>query len=319
MSILNSDILIYLKRKNIKRFGLFFLLAFVFLIFSKLSSSYNQTIKLKIKLTNLSDEIILSNDSLNVLDAVVEAKGFSLIPFIFKPYKEIDIDALKDVSLKSNRFLFDVNKNRYLIEQDLGESYKILSIKPDTLWLSYSELASKMVPVKFVKNISFEDGFDIVDDFTFNLDSIKVVGPIDSIKAIDNIQTQLLEITDVKNNIEESLMLNVSDYNNIEVFPKTIKVSGVVKRFTEGMVVVPFEIVNKDPQININYFPKTVDVSYYVDLERFNSVKSSDFRVICDYVEIEKSQSYLVPKLVAKPDFIKRASVKQKRIDLIFL
>ena len=80
-------------------------MAFLFLVISKLSNDYNQSIKLKIQLTNVDDEIIIVNDSLNYLDAVVQAKGFSLVPFLFKDYKLILKDADKDVSTFQNLYL----------------------------------------------------------------------------------------------------------------------------------------------------------------------------------------------------------------------
>ena len=54
----------YLKRTNVKRFIVFFIIAFVFLMFSKFSNDYKQTIILKpsIALT-VDDEIILNDDS----------------------------------------------------------------------------------------------------------------------------------------------------------------------------------------------------------------------------------------------------------------
>ena len=65
----NTNILDYFKNKNYKRFSLFFIAAFVLLIFSKLSSDYKQTIKVKVNLINVEDEIIIKNDSTTYIDA----------------------------------------------------------------------------------------------------------------------------------------------------------------------------------------------------------------------------------------------------------
>ena len=78
-----ANILEILKKRNINRFSVFLGIAFVFLIFSKLSSDYNQPIKLKLKFTDLPEEIIIKSDSSNIIEAVVEAKGFALIPYIY--------------------------------------------------------------------------------------------------------------------------------------------------------------------------------------------------------------------------------------------
>ena len=64
----------YLRKKDVKRFSIFFVLAFLFLIFSKLSNDYKQNIALKVELFNLDEEIVVEYDSLNKIIAFVEAK-----------------------------------------------------------------------------------------------------------------------------------------------------------------------------------------------------------------------------------------------------
>jgi hypothetical protein len=309
----------YLKKRNVKRFSLFFAIASVFLIFSKLSNSYKQTIKLKVNLVNLEDEIILQNDSLNTINAYVETKGFSLLPLIFKNYKDLVVDVKTDVIYKPNQYIFDVQKHQYLIEDQLGESYKVLTVNPDTLILSYSKRASKLVPIILKSAINYTIGFDIKDDFVFNVDSVKIVGASDQIDKINSLSTELLELKDVNTNINETIKLNTIDYSDIEVFPKSVNVEAVITRFTEGTVEVPVTVTNKPNDIKINYFPKTISLSYYIDLENYNAIKTSDFSVECNYSDIEDNQTYFVPKITKKPKFVKRISLKQKRIDFIKL
>lgn len=309
----------YLKKKNVKRFSLFFVIAFVFLIFSKLSNDYKQTIKLKINLVNAEDEIILQNDSLNTIDAYIEAKGFALIPFIFKKYKSIVIDAKTDIVTTPAHFIFDVDKHQFLIEGQLGATYKVLSIKPDTLAMPYSKRASRYIPIDLITDISYTTGFDLKDDFIFDVDSVKIVGASDVVNKIEVIATHILSLNDVNKDINETITLDLSEQKNIEVFPKSVKVSGMVKRFTEGTVEVPIIITNKPANTTINYFPKTVTVTYYVDLDNYNAITASDFEVECNYLVTEESQNYFVPEIVKQPEFVKRIGMKQKRIDFIKL
>ncbi len=314
-----SNISDYLKRKNVKRFSLFFVIASVFLVFSKLSNDYKQTIKLKVNLVNLQDEIILQNDSLNVINAYVEAKGFSFIPLIFKNYKEIILDVKTDVVSKYNEFILDVKKHQFLIEGQLGESYKVLSVKPDTLVLTYSKRASKLVPITLNSTFNYDVGYDIKGDFIFNIDSVKVVGSSVEIDKITSLSTEQIVLNEVNTNINEVVKIDISDYDAVEIFPKSITVKGEIARFTEGTIEVPITVINKPNNIAINYFPKSVTLSYYVDLDNYNAIKVSGFIVECNYADIEINQTYFVPKIVKQPEFVKRISIKQKRINFIKL
>jgi len=309
----------YLRRKNVKRFSLFFAIAFVFLIFSKLSNDYKQIIKLKINLTNIQDEIILENDSVNTINAYVEAKGFALIPLMFKNATDITFDAKTDVITKPNQFIFDVQKHQFLIEERLGKSYEVLSLLPDTLVLSYSKRASKLVPIILNSTINYAVGYDINGDFSFNVDSVKVVGSASEVDKISSLTTEKMELNDVNTDIKQSVRLDVSEFDKIEVFPKSISVSGVVTRFTEGTIEIPIIVTDKPNNVEINYFPKTVTIAYYVDLDNYSSIKATDFSVECSYSDVKDIQTYFVPKIVKKPEFVKRVSIKQKRIDFIKL
>ena len=309
----------FLKKKNVKRFAIFFTIAFVFLIFSKLTNDYKQTIVLKVNCINIEDEVILQQDSLNTIRAYVEAKGFVLFPFIFKEFKEIVIDAKTDVSLAPNSYIFDVQKYKYLVEDQLGDSYKVLLLKPDTLRLSYSKMATKLVPVVLKSNINFAPGFDIKDQITFNIDSIKIVGSETILDSITELTTESIELNEVNTNIKETLKIDNTYLTNVEIFPKTIDISAHVARFTEGTLEVPVTIINKPLNTEINYFPKQVTLSYYVDLESYNTISPSDFIIECDYSKATDNQRYLVPIIVDKPDNIKRVSIKQNRIDFIKL
>lgn len=307
----------HFKRRDVKRFSIFMTIAFVFLIFSKLTNDYRQSIKLKIDVNDLAEEFVIKNDSLNSIDVLVEAKGIVLVPFIFKDYKTINIHANSDITIGTDAIVFDVQKNKFLIANQLGSSYKILTIKPDTLAIPYSKRASKYVPLLLNETINYAPGFDIKGNFTFSIDSIKIVGAEERIQEINALETQKLSLNNVNTNIDETLEL--VDVKGVDMFPSSVKVKAEVKRFTEGKIEVPVTLINKPEDVVINYFPKTVSLSYYVDLESFNLVTASDFLVECDFSEIDEKQTFLEPKITKQPDFIKRISIKPKRIDFIKL
>jgi len=309
----------YFKKRNVQRFSLFFAIAFVFLIFSKLSKGYKQAIILKVNLVNTKDEIVLKNDSTNVINAYIEAKGFSLLPLMFKSSTDIVLDGKTDVVSKPNQFIFDVQKHKFLIEGQLGKSYKVLSLKPDTLVLSYSKRASKFVPVTLNSSIDYAVGYDLNGNYTYSVDSIKIVGPSSEVDKIKVLTTDKLELKNVKKDFTKTVAINIIDYKNIEIFPKTIDVTALVTRFTEGTIEIPITITNKPSNVKINYFPKTVTIAYYVDLDKYNSINAKDFMIECDYSSIENNQTYISPRITKKPKSVKRVSIKQKRIDFIKL
>jgi hypothetical protein len=195
----------------------------------------------------------------------------------------------------------------------------VISILPDTIVLPYSKRASKFVPISLNSDINFAVGYDIKGDFNFDVDSVKVVGSEIEVDSVTVLTTKSLVLNGVKTDISESVQIDLSDYENIEVFPKSVKVRGEVTRFTEGTIEIPINIINIPSDTVINYFPKTVKLVYYVDLDNYNSIRATDFSVECNYLDIQNNQTYFIPKIVKKPNFVKRASIKQKQIDFIKL
>lgn len=309
----------YLKRTNVKRFIIFFVISFVFLLISKFSNDYKQIIILKPNLENLDNEIILKDTINKSIEVRVEAKGFSLVPFIFDNKKTLKIDTQKNVQVSDSVFVFDISENMQLIDELLGSSYKILSVQPQSLTIPYEKLASKSLSIAFNKNVKFASGFDVRGNFELNIDSVKAVGALSDLKKIDSIETDTLILTNVNGNVNEMLGLDLSAYKDINIFPKKVKVTANVSRFTEGKVEVPISIINKPPGITINYFPKTVTVTYYVTLEDYKTIDPTNFIVECDFAKVKENQTFLIPEITKQSKSVKRVNIKQKRIDFIKL
>ncbi|WP_370390885.1 CdaR family protein [uncultured Winogradskyella sp.] len=308
-----------IRKRTVKQFTAFVALAFVFLVFSKLSNDYRQNFSIAINPTNLDDDLVLIEDSTNVVTAVIESKGFALLPYIFSKTLVFDFDSKNDMTKTDEAFVFDVSKHKYLFEEKLGESYVVRSLKPDTLVFEYARLASKRVPVTLVSDISYAIGFDVLGDFSFSTDSVRIVGPEELIAPIETIETEVLKLNGVKENIQEVVELDINNLKNIEIFPKSVTVKGEVSRFTEGTLEIPVLVTNQPDDVQVNVFPKSVTVSFYVDLQNYKEISPSDFIVECEFPVDDSSVSYLVPKLVKKPDIVKRSSIKQKRIDFIII
>ena len=308
-----------IRKRAVKQFAAFVALAFVFLVFSKLSNDYIQEVNIVINPTNLDEDIVLLEDSTHVVKAVVESKGFALLPYLFSNTLDFDFDSKEDMTKVNDVFILDVLKNKYLFEEKLGETYIVRSLKPDTLVFEYSRLASKKVPVTLVSDISYAVGFDLFGDFKFDTDSVRIVGPEELITPIKTLETKVLELNEIKEDINQVVELKTDGLKNIEVFPKAITVQGKVSRFTEGTLEIPVLVTNQPDDMQINIFPKSVTVSFYVDLKNYNAISPSDFIVECEFPTEDSDVSYLVPKLIKMPDVVKRSSIKQNRIDFIII
>jgi YbbR domain-containing protein len=147
------------------------------------------------------------------------------------------------------------------------------------------------------------------------------VGSDKQVSKIASISTKILELKDVHSSFKQSVEIhNSDDLKPLNLSHNAIEISANVEKFTEGVFDIPVTITNLPENTQINYFPKTISVVYYVSLANYKYIKPNDFRIECDYNTILNSeQSFLTPKLTKYPEQIKSARLKQSKVEFILM
>lgn len=317
---LKTKLIKSIKGKKFNVFGLFFLLALFFLVITKLSNIYTETIKLDIELKNKPQEHRISNDSNQKINMTIKTHGFKLLTLsLFQP--KLTIDFKSDIALQKDRYVWISKKATPKIQSTLGNSVEILSIQPDSLIFSFEKLTVKKVPVRLKSNFKMLSGYDISSAVKMVPDSITIVGPDGQVSKITSITTKMLELKDVHSNINHTIDIQkTEELKPLSLSHNSIKISAKVEKFTEGVFDIPVTISNLPEHTQINYFPKTISVAYYVSLANYKFIKPSDLRIECDYNTILNSeQTFLTPKLTKYPELIKSARLKQNKVEFILI
>lgn len=311
-----------IKSKKLNVFGFFLLLSFLFFVITKLSKTYIETIPFYVSYKNVPDQhsIVSARDS--VVQVRVKAFGFKLVSHNFFKHKlVVDFDTDKSITKFGKNYYWSTKKGWNMVNSQLGSTIEILSIQPDSLIFPYEIMTVKTVPVKLDSEISFASGYDIRDSLKLEPDSVKVIGPKNVIEKITSVKTEEIKLKEVNNSINQILGLTVDkSLKNVKLNRNSTTVTAIVEKFTEGTFEVPVSIINLPANLKINYFPKTIPVSYYVSLENFKKVKALDFRVICDYDEVKNIDKYFFsPQLVEIPKAVKSAKLKQSKVEFIII
>ncbi|WP_250432636.1 CdaR family protein [Hanstruepera flava] len=305
------------KSKRINIFLMFLLLSFVILILTKLSKTYTNTIAFDIVEVNVPETDVIINDSTPILNISLKTKGFNFLKFYFNKPK-IALDFSENISKTNGMYVWNNQTAFSNIIAQFDKDVEIVNLNPDTLWFKYDENDIKKVPVVLNSDIKFKLGYDILKGFELSPDSVKVVGPKSVLSEIHHIETDTLQLNQVSSEIKSKVSLKLSEENNqLKFTPKEVLVSASVEKFTEGKLKVPIEVVNIPDSIKIKYFPKTVMVSYYTSLTNFKSVKSENFKVECNFNDVDDTQSYFVPRIIKKPEGVRNLKINLKQIEFI--
>lgn len=316
---LKSKLLASIRNKRINVFLIFLLLAFIILIFSKLSKSYTNTIAFKIEKLNVPQDKVILNNSDSVLNITLKTHGFKWLDFYLKPPK-VKIDFSKDVSVNKSRFIYTKSKSKLFNTNRFYKNVEVINLFPDTLYFNFDVNAIKSVPVKINTNIEFRQGFDVFDVYKTFPDSVKVIGPRELISSIHEIETELLELKDVKSDVNTLINLKLPEKQSGIKFSNTsVGFKATVERFTEGSVKVPISVINVPEEIKIKYFPKEVVVTFYTSLEKFKYIKPNHFKVVCDYGKVGGNSSYFTPELIKQSKDVKSVKLGRQHIEFIIL
>mgnify|MGYP006077547929 CR=1 FL=1 len=305
--------------KNIpKTFFVFLTLSLLIWLLITLSKEYVAQVSLNVSYEELPQSQLLQTVPKEEIQIVAKGTGFKLLSTRFFNHS---------VRLKTNnlskkgkeKYFFLASNQKIHIQKQLVSGLLLEAFLKDTVYLEIGNLVSKKVPVISNLKIDYHIGFDALKPIEIKPDTILVTGPENQIKSLQNLSFTPLFLENVSANFSEKVALLVPEnLKNLKYNTHEIVVNGFVEKYTEGSFSVPFTVENLPENLKITTFPKEVKVVYKVDLPRFNRVKEGAFRIVCDYRVSEiNGFSYLIPKIISKPNFVKNVKIIPNKVEYL--
>lgn len=315
MNAIKSKIVKSYRNRRFNILLVFFGIAFLFSILTKLSDSYTKTLSFKINPINLPEDKVVLLDSSHIIDITVTSKGFDLIKYYFgAPILDIDF---KELEQKKSRYLWTEGNQLSNVINQLDNDFKVQNITPDSLFFQYDSNDVKVVPIQLRQKIDFKPGFDIVNDFILEPDSIKLIGPKSILDTIDLVTTNNLKLESVNSDVDKRVKIDISYMSNeINLSQNEILVKGKVDKFTEGSITIPIILKNAPEGVTVKFYPKEVEVLFYTSLGQYQTINKKDFLVECVFND-ESNQTYLIPKITKTPKGVKNVRLNTKQIEYI--
>ena len=280
-----------------------------------MSKEYVAVVSLNISYDELPQDKVLQTAPEKELQIIAKGSGFKLLSTRFFNHS-VQLKTTNLSKNKEDKYFFLTSNQRLHIQRQLVSGLQLEAFFKDTIYLEIGDLVSKKVPVKSNLKIEYRIGFDALKPIEIKPDSILVSGTEKQLKAIKSLTFKPLVLENVSANFREKATLIVpQNLKNVKHNINEVVLTGFVEKYTEGSFEIPFTIKNLPKNVNITTFPKLVKVVFKVDLPRFNSVKERSFTVVCDYRVSEiNGFSYLIPKIVSKPGFVKNVKITPNKI-----
>lgn len=279
------------------------------------SKTYTQLIEIPLTYVNAPLDKSLAEDRPEHVDLQLQDNGFSIYYYkIFNP--ELTIDLSKAIEA-DEQLVYRLQNHLTEIEEQLKLDFERSRIIQDEIVIPFQYKKEKMLKVVPRIEVNYAVGYSSEDPVQLEPDSVKVSGPQKMIDSIQYVHTQSISLNKVNSDLEGQVAIDTTGLGALSFYTNSLKYFQKVDKFTEGSAEIPVEVVNVPSGLNLAYFPKSVMIYYQVNLARFEEVGAADFRVVCDFKDIEKGEDYMIAKIVEKPDFIRNTRLNERRIQFV--
>lgn len=308
------------KDKRIVIFLIFLLLSAGFWFLNALRRDYVSIIPCPVKFVNLPPNKILSGEVPRAIDLKVRGTGFSLLRYHFSnqliPYA-IDVSKMRrlyDGSVKGAYLVTHDYTNR--ISGQLSNDIELLEMAPDTIFISFYNKTSRMVPVRLNASIAFVQQYNQTGPEKFTPDSIMVSGPNYLVDTLSAVFTEFLQLNKVADTLIQTIGL--PELPDLTFSHQRVNMMLPVEAFTESSVDVPIGVKDVPVDLVLKTFPAEVRVSFRVGISQFEHVKAEDFSALVEVANVDLStQNRLKVRLDKVPDYVYSVDYKPLFVDFI--
>lgn len=270
----------------------------IFLVFLAISTSfwfvmalnetYEKEICVPLRITEVPENIIITENIPDTVRIVVKDKGYFLFTYFYG-------DAISEVSLPFHQYarndgkgVVPVSELQKLVYPMLSASTRIMSVKAEKLEFFFNHGLSKRVPVIFDGDVKAVDGFFLVRT-KCTPDSVTIYASRQQLDSISEVYTDRLTLEQFRDTLSEELTLH--RIRGVKMVPGKVMVTFYGDRLTEKTFNVPITPINLTPGFLLRLFPSSVNVKVVAGLNRISMIKAQDFQVVVDYKEVVNAPS----------------------------
>ncbi|TVQ04053.1 MAG: hypothetical protein EA359_07745 [Balneolaceae bacterium] len=268
------------NKEKITAFSIAFFIALCLWFIVNLNRDFNITIQVPVILTNLSEDVTLSNEVPETAAVSLTGEGWKLISVYSNPPR-----------LMVNAEVSDINLAEQVRSQISAFSdLNIVRVEPARLTIETERKATKRVPIRNLVNISVRDQFGLLREPAIIPDSVTITGAESTIRDLTEWYTEETELRNINSNVEQSV--RVAQVSGMSVEPQTVMLTLEVTEFTEAEIRVPIRTRNLPNDSAVSYNPSTITVRFDVPIHQYSEVQGTrPFAAYVDYEFIEEDDS----------------------------
>ncbi len=277
------------------------LLAVILWVLTGLNETYLSTLIVQAKYTNIPKDKIYVHPLPKDIKVQVQASGWDLFTnWILSSKEELNIDMTQ---YAHKAYIVSNTRIKEELRLKLAHKMTIISIDPDTIYLSREAKMSRRVPIVLKLNINCDKHYGISDKIKLSPDFVTICGPQSLVRQIQYIETRDTVIDDVDKSQTYAIDLKAMPYSSLSADTNTIKVSIPVTELVEAKTNVSINVINKHGR-NYQVLPGKVSVTYQVPKGKEKKIRTTLFEAIVDASKTDSAlNGQLKIQIINHPDY----------------
>lgn len=308
----------FLLSKNSREsliFLFFVFVSFCFWLLQVLDDDYETEFSVPIRLKNVPENVVMISDFPSELRVGVKDRGTVLANYMLgQTFYPITLD-FSEYIIKGNHIRIPTTDLLKRISSQLNQSTKVLSIKPDSLELNYTQGNGKKVPVKLQGEVKAERQY-YISEISYSPDSVVVYAPRTILDTIQVAYTKPVMVENVSDTTR--LRVELMPIKGVRFIPSYNDIALMVDILAEKTLEIPVRGVGFPNDKILRTFPSKVQISFQVGLSRFKDVTADDFAIEVEYQDLEDdSDDKCKPTLTVLSPYVHHVRMTPKEIDYI--
>lgn len=305
--------MVYNILSNVKIKLVVVFIAILVWFFVKTEDNYRYSFQIPLRVTNLGQERIISNEIPQKIKITSWGKGRDLLTLMFRK----DIFYNLDVSKQRNsvRAVLEKDQVKLLHEYDI----EILNIvAPETITIRITDLVFKKVCVIPKVDIQTFPGYTVVDDIKLIPDSVDVIGPISEIKNISRISTEHKIFNNIKRDIEKKIRIIEPNQKHVRVLTDEVDLFVNIQKLMEKpLFEITLSVINPPPNLKVTVIPSTLSLVLEGGIDLLLNITKQDIKAYIDYEKVHASKNKNHLAYIETPRGIRYRDVKPKRFKVV--
>jgi len=290
----------------------------------KLSEEYDTVVEYPVRYTHLPKNKSLTFTSDSILQVEIIEKGSNLFRMLY-------VDKIEPVTInlrflpiypKGGSYHGIVTPSLLIneIERKKGLLGKIISISPDTIYLTFEPEKSRKVPVKADFDLTFDKEYMRYGNSVFKPDCVTVKGPERVIENLDSVSLGYIKLENLTDSFTgNKKFINDSINRTLSISPSEVSFIVPVEKYTETQVMVPVKPVNANGK-NVRLFPDKVKVYCTVALKDYNRIQEGMIKAQADMSKADQSgDDKIKVSLENFPPFIRVNRIEPEKVEYIIV